>query len=556
MVRLRCGAASTAMRGLPVALLLAAWTPTGIASEPAATTPSLPGDADLEAQAARIGSVTIRIDPIFDPEKPGERKALYQLADRWHIDTRESSIEKQLLFQTGDPYSRRILDETERNLRHLRFIQEPVISAVAFHDGLVDLEVAVHDVWTTNPGLSFRRTGGENSTGIRLEELNVLGLGKQIAIAYHDNVDRSTYELGWHDPNVWGSRWQDTVTLTDSDDGAGESVELVRPFYSLDSRWTVGISYVHDDAIQDVYRLGESIAEYREDAHDADIHFGWSKGLRNGWTRRWYAGMRHEEARFSEVPDSTAPTTLPADRDLNYPFLRLEAIQDDFETAHDLNLISRTEDLYFGKHYSLELGWAATAYGSDRDAAVLRADASRGYRLGAGQSLFLGSWLSGRLEDGSLKDTLLSSRLRYYRQTSPRSKFFASLSGDLGHDLDADHELVLGGEEGLRGYPLRYQTGDTRALLTIEQRIYTRYSLWKLADIGGAVFFDMGRTWGESAFGPTLSQGMLKDIGVGLRLGSTRSALGNILHLDVAFPLDGDSSISSMQFLVQTKGSF
>ncbi len=49
---------------------------------------------------------------------------------------------------------------------------------------------------------------------------------------------------------------------------------------------------------------------------------------------------------------------------------------------------------------------------------------------------------------------------------------------------------------------------------------------------------------------------MLKDIGFGLRLGSSRSALGNVLHFDVAFPLDGDSSISQMQFLVQTKRSF
>lgn len=41
-----------------------------------------------------------------------------------------------------------------------------------------------------------------------------------------------------------------------------------------------------------------------------------------------------------------------------------------------------------------------------------------------------------------------------------------------------------------------------------------------------------------------------------LRLGNKRSALGNVLHLDVAFPLDGGRSISQVQFLVQTKRSF
>jgi hemolysin activation/secretion protein len=187
---------------------------------------------------------------------------------------------------------------------------------------------------------------------------------------------------------------------------------------------------------------------------------------------------------------------------------------------------------------------------------MLRADASRGFRLGDSRSLFAAGGLTGRIEDGSARDALISGALRYYWHTSPRSTFFASLAGDVGQDLDADHELVLGGEEGLRGYPLRYQTGSSRALLTVEQRYYSKYSLWKLAQIGGAVFFDMGRTWGGSALLPTFNLGILKDIGFGLRLGSTRSGLANVLHLDVAFPLDGDSSIDNVQFLVGTKNSF
>ena len=52
------------------------------------------------------------------------------------------------------------------------------------------------------------------------------------------------------------------------------------------------------------------------------------------------------------------------------------------------------------------------------------------------------------------------------------------------------------------------------------------------------------------------SQGLLRDVGLGLRLGNSRSSSGNVLHLDVAFPLDGDPSIQGVQFLVQTKRSF
>jgi hemolysin activation/secretion protein len=170
--------------------------------------------------------------------------------------------------------------------------------------------------------------------------------------------------------------------------------------------------------------------------------------------------------------------------------------------------------------------------------------------------MFADAALTTRVEGGAAVDSLLSASLRYYHPTGPNGVFYAGFFGAAGHDLDVDHELTIGGDTGLRGYPLRYQAGSATALLTIEQRIYTKYSLWKLADVGAAVFVDVGQAFGETPFGPSENLGLLKDVGFGLRLGSTRSALGNVLHIDIAFPLDGDSSIDSVQFLVQTKRSF
>jgi hypothetical protein len=73
--------------------------------------------------------------------------------------------------------------------------------------------------------------------------------------------------------------------------------------------------------------------------------------------------------------------------------------------------------------------------------------------------------------------------------------------------------------------------------------------------VGGAVFMDVGRTWGRSAVGSP-SLGLLKDVGFGLRLGSSRSALANVIHIDLAVPLDRDSTMRGVQFLVETKKSF
>ena len=525
--------------------------------EPAKSAPSpCPGIGELETQGYRIGSIDINVLPIFDDDPEGKHQTLYRLADRLHIDTRDPVIESQLLFKSGDPVSQRLIEETERNLRDRRYIREPAVRAVSCHDGTVDLEVAVRDVWTTNPGISFGRSGGANSGGIKLEELNLLGLGKQLSFGYAKDPDRSSYTLHWRDPNVGGSRWVNDIAYRDASDGQGWSFMLQRPFYQLDSRWSTGLALQEDESVEPVYRLGEQVAAYGRKAEFAEFSFGRSSGLRDDWTRRFIYGFRREHSEFEFAPDEIAPTVLPEDRLLDYPFVRIEGVQDDFETTQNRDQIARTEDLHFGMQYALELGYSTPVLGADRNAALMHADASRGWRLGERNSMFANAALNGRVESGAAADTLLSTGLRYYHTTGPNSLFFTGLVAATGWDLDADHELTLGGDNGLRGYPLRFQTGSSLALMTVEQRYYTKYSLWKLADVGGAVFFDMGRTWGDSAFGPTENLGLLKDVGFGLRLGSTRSALGNVLHIDIAFPLDGPSSIDRVQLLIRTKSSF
>jgi hemolysin activation/secretion protein len=137
------------------------------------------------------------------------------------------------------------------------------------------------------------------------------------------------------------------------------------------------------------------------------------------------------------------------------------------------------------------------------------------------------------------------------------TRFLARFTGDAGHDLDGDHTLQLGGDTGLRGYPLRYQNGNQRALFTIEERLYTQWYLFRLFNVGGAAFYDMGRTWGTTLV-PTPQLGLLKDAGVGLRLGNARSSFGSVIHIDLAVPFDHNSSadISAVQFLVSTQTSF
>jgi outer membrane translocation and assembly module TamA len=124
----------------------------------------------------------------------------------------------------------------------------------------------------------------------------------------------------------------------------------------------------------------------------------------------------------------------------------------------------------------------------------------------------------------------------------------------LTHPAPAD-TLYLGGDNGLRGYPLRYQSGTRRALFTAEERYFSDLYLWRLFRLGAAAFFDVGRAWGGNDPN-TLNPGWISDVGVGLRIVSTRSALSNVLHVDIAVPINATPDVKNVQLLISAKTSF
>lgn len=524
-----------------------------VAPEEAA--PAVPGGAELERLGAVIGEVFIHNENIFDLEDPEENKQLYRLANKLHIRTKPDVIRQQLLFKTGDSYSQRLIDESARILRSARYLYDASVEPVAFKDGRVDIAVTTRDVWTLNPGLSFTRTGGENTVGVELEELNLLGTGTDLELSHVSGVDRDSNMIEYKDRHVFDSWVRVRAAYADNSDGSFKALEVERPFYALDSRWTAGVFVQDDEHIEPLYDLGKVVEEFSSRRKFATAFWGWSDGLRNGWVRRWRVGATYDESEFGEIPGAPPPNLVPENRKLVYPWLGFELVQNDFDKFRNHDQIGRTEDFHLGARLSALVGYADQAYSADRSAWIFSARASHGSGSGSRSALLLSGALQGRLESGELRNAILDGALRYYVRQSERRLFFATLEGSVGRELDLDTQILLGGDNGLRGYPLRYQGGEARALLTVEQRYFTNWYPFRLVRVGAAAFFDIGRTWGESPVS-TPSLGLLKDVGIGLRLGNSRSGLGNIIHIDLAFPLDGDSSIDDVQILVETKERF
>lgn len=519
------------------------------------TATGVPSAEELENSGAVIGRIIIDKQNVFDTSNPKENNWLYRLANRWHFVTRDGTITKQLLFESGDPFSRRLLEESERLLRQNSYLYDAKITPVSYEDGVVDISVWTRDLWTLLPGFSLSRSGGENRIRFELSESNLAGSGVKMRVAYAENVDRDSTSFQYYDKNL-GSSWTSLFfDHAESSDGSTTRFNVIRPFYALDARWSAGTTFFDDERETSFYELGREVAEYKSESARASAYWGWSAGLRNGWARRWTAGVVHDDRDFSAVPMGHLPSLVPEDRRLVYPFLGFELVEDDFETASNRDQIERTEDFFMGARLAASLGWASEGFGSDRDALLYSLAATKGFGSIRGKAVLLSAQVSGRYERGDSRNALLGIGVRYYNKITDKRLFFATLEGSWGTDLDLDNLAQLGGDTGLRGYPLRYQTGDSKLLLTAEQRYFTDWYPFRLFRVGGAIFADIGRTWGDNpAGGPPL--GWLKDIGVGLRLGPTRSTGRDVVHIDIAFPLDGDPTIDDVQFLIESKASF
>jgi hypothetical protein len=499
-----------------------------------------------------VGDVRIVTQGIFNPNREGEDKLVFRLADKLHRTTRPQVIRRQLLFAPGDPLDPEAIAESERLLRANRYLYEAEIRAVRQSGDRVDLEVVTRDVWTLRGGVSLNRAGGENSTNFSLQDANFLGTGKDVTLWRTSDVDRDSTLFRYRDPNLFGKRGELHLSVADYSDGDAQRLELERPFYSLDTRWTAGLKVWAFNRIDPLYDRGQIFERFRHRHDFAQLYGGLSRGRAEGRAHRFLLGIDVERDRFDFQPGGDSTSLVPENRDLRWPWIGYEYVEDGFVTERNLDQIRRTEDLNLGTQLRVRLGWSSPDIGADRERLMFAASADAGWRPGRRQLVLASLRGSGRYKD-SAEDVLFSARARYYLRHWGEQVFYAGLEADVARALDTESQLLLGGDSGLRGYPLRFLSGDRRLLLTLEQRFFSRREFFRLFHLGAAVFFDAGSAWHEDSLA---ERETLRDAGIGLRIGSSRSGGGSMIHLDAAFPLDGDSSIESVQWLVSTSETF
>ncbi|MEQ8486191.1 MAG: hypothetical protein RIB46_17670 [Pseudomonadales bacterium] len=506
-----------------------------------------------------------RIDVVRQNVFEREDMWLHRAANRYHVMTRERAILAALPVRPGERVDVRRLREAERILRAKAYLYDARVVPARVCDGdQLDVYVVTRDVWTLEPRISLDRAGGENEIGLGITDVNLLGLGKALTVSYEKDADRRGALLWYGDPNIGGSRWAMDLTLIDNDDGERAALSLRRPFYELDARYGMFFDVDHFDRDEGLYNLSRKFWEYQAESRVHRVAGGWSPGLEGRFVHRWLLGMGYEDHRFELPAAFTAafPDAPPADRRFGYPFLAYQRIEDDFDTRMNLDRVQRTEDIALGQRIYAEFGYSSSATGGRGRHLIGRFRFADAAWLTPRQLLAFGAAVSGYydLDDDRAENLEADAQVAYrYRHAGSWSLLVrGSITAARGQTFD--RQLRVGGEEGLRGFPTRYQNGNRRFLVTIEERYYSNVYPLRMFRLGGAVFLDVGRAWYDGEVPAWLPDdrdagyyGVLSNVGVGLRLESTRTRGDRILHLDLGFPLRNGPDVRSVEVTLTAK---
>lgn len=477
-----------------------------------------------------IRAVHITRNDVF-PTIPGKPAFLYRWANALHVVTRESVIRHDLLFKEGDRYDPELLEESERRLRRLPYLGEARITASTTDGNAVDVSVVTQDQWSTLLSYILSQNPGRTIFGGSVEEYNFLGRGKRLFGEVRHELNIGTrFTFRYTDPQVLGSRWTSRETLIRGPFIKSLSGQLVRPFFSLDTRWAYGVSGSTNDEKLRLFTDGLEVSRLRLESQRFDLFAARAFG-RRFHKRRVQLGYAFRNRDFSSLKDLTT-TPVPADELIHSLNLRLTLENIFFKKERRLDKFLRTEDLTLGNQTTISLGRTGLPVPRGVRRFELAVQRREAHEIFTKQYVFATVAFQTLFE----RDTITSLRMQYYNKVFPRQTLAFNLAFDYGRDLEASRQFLLGGDSGLRGYGSRQFSGNKRLLINLEDRLFSSLNILTVA-FGGVVFTDAGNVWPEGV--PVKLADLNYSVGAGLRLGYTKSPDSRVGRFDFAWALNG-----------------
>ncbi|MCH7855536.1 MAG: hypothetical protein IIB37_02195 [Gemmatimonadetes bacterium] len=533
-----------------------------------------------------VSAVLVTAHSYFETADSTDAGALtwfYDIANRVHADTNEDFLRAELLLGVGDCYDPFLIEESERLLRQLGFIDRAEVTGVDQPDGSVQILVETWNSWTLQFEPRFRFVEGFEFAGLDVSERNLLGRGIVLGGFYRQNRELLNVGGRFETPHLLGTRWDTRLQASRTRVGNAFQQGFFYPFVGEVGRRA---------AVQSFVQLKNQFS-YSLPAGGTYSHVVQPYGQRTGQITVagrigrpgrltiFGGGLSREEWDYPKFPDGAevvrnedfgnaepAPqeiTDILAPQLRDYSTTRVNLILAQrhlsFEQRERLDALTGVQDVAIGGELALVLGRSIPFLGSN--AANEDSDFFARVRLFGG--LAPGNWvlasavsvegrkIFGGVENG-WKDVLAEFDIYSYWRPSETSRhtLFARFSGTGGWSVTGPFQLTLGGASGLRGYSVDDHPGGKRLIANLEDRIYFASPRDGFIDLGMTVFVDVGSIWeGGVPFGA--DSGTLATAGAGLRIGFP-GGTPRVTRIDVAFPLNGSDRAPTFRISAELLG--
>ncbi len=499
--------------------------------------------------------------------------------------THDAVILQELLFKTGEIYTKDDREESERIIRQKRYISDAHIDS-SWDEELeaVKISVSVTENWSITGAIDVPIGRNSSTFLLNIQETNLNGSGHGTQLRYErineiDEQARSYFKWQYKMPRLFSSYWNIDGEYIQKREGDSWVVSLDRPQYTLKSRWST--RFVLSEGVDRVrwYEAGEKTATFNRNVQigSGDMMRYFGERHQQIYTGLWIRSQRSRYVAVERLEDSTA---TPLDRNINRIGIIVGRKRVYHRKTRFLKMMGPVEDFNTGAEYNVSYGYATPWYGSDRKESIFGTAARSGWTIG---DKFLSETIVGirsiftdRFERSVLqahttlffKDTFNSGDDIYtvakgYRKNGLFDfyhSFVVQFKTEMQFGLSGESQVILGSFSGLRGYDYRQFSGEKMMLLRLESRtIFGGMVFEKIDDavatvvtfiaspfvkgpirlglvLGGTIFADVGYIWNGTRTFDILEP--KRSVGFELRGGLSRVSNAGVFRLELAFPLD------------------
>lgn len=392
-----------------------------------------------------------------------------------------------------------------------------------------------------------------------------------LGVLLKSDIDRDSTTFKLSDRTLFNTQYQMNLAYEDNSDGFLQSASLEKPFFALDGKSSYGVSFLEEEKESSYFFEGAKYFTYAEKNSHADIFYGWSTGLKNSTSVRHRVGFKANERSYNSV--FLQPGTdnnlienyvndnnlIPLDINEIYPYYAVDYIEDSYDTISNYDQIARVEDRYTGLTMGFSVGYVDTSLldkneRNGEDYWKFSSYVNKLFQVTQKASIKANISLDFESQDSGITNILESHSLQFYYRASNNFTTYLDYVSANTKDLRQGQQVFLDTKTGLRGYPVRYLSGEATQKITIEQRYFFNYELFQMFNFGAAAFFDIGAVSGGTDFEKE-QEGIYRSVGIGLRVANNRSSEGTIVHLDLTKPIDKTEE-NSFQFSVIARKIF